>query len=91
MQLKSLLVNPVTAFAVITFAVSAPMFAHADTIGWAKWSSATAGTPGTATGTIGSISVTYSGENNGLLMNYPSWAPATTFRRRSEQRTARSQ
>jgi hypothetical protein len=79
MQLKSLLANPLTAFVVISFAVSAPMSAHADTIGWANWSGATAGTPGTATGTIGSITVTYSGENNGLLMNYPSWTPTATF------------
>ena len=79
MQQKNLLVNPVTAFIFVTFAVSAPMSAHADTIGWANWSGATAGTPGTATGTIGSITVTYSGENNGLLMNYPSWTPTATF------------
>ena len=79
MQLKSLLVNPVTAFILVTFAVSAPISAHADNIGWANWSSATPGTPGSASGTIGSITVTYSGQNSGLLTNYPSWTPTTTF------------
>ena len=61
MQLRSLLINPATVLILFTFAVSAPIRAHADTIGWTNWSSATAGTPGTATGTIGSITVTYSG------------------------------
>ena len=79
MRLKSLLAHPATAFILVIFAVSAPMSAHADTIGWAKWSSATPGTPGTAAGTIGSINVTYSGQNSGLLNSYPSWTPTTTF------------
>ena len=60
--------------------------AHADNIAWTKWTSATPGTasPGSATGTVtrtlyGTITVTYSGQNTGLLMGYPSWGPASTF------------
>ncbi|MBS1799735.1 MAG: PEP-CTERM sorting domain-containing protein [Acidobacteria bacterium] len=60
--------------------------AHADTIAWAHWTQATSGssTPGSATGTInsslyGTITVTYSGQTSGLLTNYPSWTPVSTF------------
>jgi hypothetical protein len=52
--------------------------AHADTIVWTNWSSASAGNPGSATGTVGAISVTYSGQTSGLT-NVPSWTPASTF------------
>lgn len=64
------------AFAVC-FLISAP--AKADTIDWTHWGSATAGSPGSATGTAGSITVTYSGQTSGLLTNYPSWTPVGTF------------
>jgi len=58
--------------------------AHADTIAWTKWTSATPGNPGSATGTInsalyGTITVTYSGQVSALETNYPSWSPASTF------------
>jgi len=78
MQLKRLLVNPVSALLLAACAVSAPALAHADTIAWTSWSSATSGNPGSATGTIGSINVTYSGQTTGLT-NVPSWTPAATF------------
>ncbi|MGD0444570.1 MAG: PEP-CTERM sorting domain-containing protein [Edaphobacter sp.] len=52
---------------------------HADTIAWATWTSGTSGSPGSATGTIGSITVNYSGQTSGLLTDYPSWTPTTTF------------
>ena len=59
--------------------------AHADNIAWTLWSSATPGTasPGSATGTItstvlGTITVTYSGQNTGLI-TVPSWTPVSTF------------
>ena len=63
-----------------TFAIPA----LADTIQWTHWTSATAGSPGSATGTVtstlyGTITVTYSGQNSGLLTNYPSWTPTSTF------------
>lgn len=78
MQLKRLLVNPVCAFLLAACAVSASAFAHADTIAWANWSTATSGTPGSASGTIGTINVTYTGQTSGLT-NVPSWTPASTF------------
>jgi hypothetical protein len=78
MQLKRLLVNPVSALLLAACAVSTSALAHADTIVWTNWSSATSGTPGSATGTIGSVSVTYSGQTSGLT-NVPSWTPASTF------------
>ena len=73
--------------ATAVLAAAAP--AYADTIAWTKWTSATpsndaAHTPGSATGTVstdlyGTITVTYSGQNLGLLTNYPSWGPTSTF------------
>ena len=78
MQLKRLLVNPVSALLLAACAFATSAVAHADTIAWTSWSSATSGNPGSATGTIGSINVTYSGQTSGLT-NTPSWAPASTF------------
>jgi hypothetical protein len=78
MQLKRLLVNPASALLLAACAVSTPALAHADTIAWTSWSTATSGNPGSASGTIGSIDVTYSGQTSGLT-NVPSWTPASTF------------
>jgi hypothetical protein len=78
MQLKRLLVNPVSALLLAACAVSLSAVAHADTIAWTNWSTATSGNPGSAAGTIGSINVTYSGQTSGLT-NVPSWTPASTF------------
>jgi hypothetical protein len=78
MPLKSLIVNRVSALVLAACAVSSPAFAHADTIAWTNWSSATAGSPGSAAGAIGSITVTYSGQTSGLT-NVPSWTPVSTF------------
>lgn len=57
--------------------------AHADTIAWTTWSSSTGGTntnpagaAGSATGTLGGVTVTYSGQLQGLQSNYPSWNSA---------------
>lgn len=50
---------------------------------WTDWTSATPGEPGAAVGTLGGISVTYSGEVLGnTLVNggfAAGWAPATSF------------
>jgi hypothetical protein len=78
MQLKRLLVNPVSALLLAACAVSVSAIAHADTIAWTNWSTATSGTPGSAAGTIGTVNVTYSGQTSGLT-NVPSWTPASTF------------
>jgi len=48
--------------------------AGASTIDWATWSSNTAG----AISGLG-ITVSYSGQLNGLSSGYPSWTPITTF------------
>jgi hypothetical protein len=55
--------------------------AHADTIDWATWTSDTSGTstPGSATASIGSIVVSYSGQTDGLLTGYPSWTPSSSY------------
>lgn len=74
MQRKHLL----TLLATTTLALFT-LSAHADPIDWATWSSGTAGSPGSATGSIGSIGITYSGQTDGLLTDYPSWTPTTTF------------
>jgi hypothetical protein len=66
-------------FALAVCIASSTLPACADTIAWTNWSSATPGSPGTGTGTIGSLSVSYAGETLGLLPNYPSWTPTTTF------------
>jgi hypothetical protein len=78
MQLKRLFLNPVSALLLAACAVSTSALAHADTITWTSWSSATSGNPGSAIGTAGSINVTYSGQTSGLT-NVPSWGPASTF------------
>jgi hypothetical protein len=78
MQLKRLLVNSVSALLFAACAVSTSALAHADTIAWANWSSASSGNPGSATGTVGAINVSYSGQTSGLT-NVPSWTPVSTF------------
>lgn len=55
---------------------------RAATITWTNWASATSGNPGSAQGTLAlspSITVAYTGQNNGLGSNYPSWTPTATF------------
>jgi hypothetical protein len=59
-------------------AIGPSAVAHADTIVWTNWSTASPGNPGTASGTAGTITVTYSGQTLGLT-NVPSWTPVSTF------------
>jgi hypothetical protein len=83
MRRKRLLVHPLSAVVFAACVVAVPALAHADTIAWANWSSATSGNPGSASGTIGAITVSYSGQTSGLTSlintNAPSWTPASTF------------
>ena len=66
------------AVAVAAAAFTLPL--HASTIDWTHWTAAVSGNPGSASGSLGSgVTVTYAGENNGLLIGYPSWNPASTF------------
>lgn len=81
MHIQKLFTSCASAGFVAACAFFLAPLAHADNIAWTQWTSATAGTatPGSATGTIGTITVTYSGQTSGLLTNYPSWGPAATF------------
>ena len=78
MPLRRLLVNPMSALLFAACTVCPSAVAHADTITWTNWSTVSAGNPGSASGTAGTITVTYSGQNSGLT-NVPSWTPASTF------------
>ena len=55
--------------------------ANAATIDWTSWSSTFSTDPssGSATGTAGSVGVSYSGELENLFFGYPSWGPNGTF------------
>lgn len=53
--------------------------ANAGNITWTTWISATAGNPGSASGTIGVVGVTYTGNLTRFYTNYPSWKPASTY------------
>ena len=56
------------------------MSASAATVDWTLWSTGVAGNPGSALGaTSGGVAVTYAGEMEQLVPNYPSWTPASTF------------
>jgi len=61
-------------------AIAAPV--SAQTV-WTDWTSATAGSPGSAAGTLNGIDVTYSGQVMGnRVINgafSPAWAPSTSF------------
>jgi PEP-CTERM motif len=59
--------------------IASALPASADTIAWTNWTSVTPGSPGTGTGTIGSITVTYSGQTSALLTDYPSWTPTSSY------------
>lgn len=71
--------KPLFALLLAAAFASTSLAAHADNIAWTSWSTGTSGNPGSASGTIGSINVTYSGQTSGLLHNYPSWGPTSTF------------
>ena len=80
MRLSRLLLS---AASLIALAAAVPA-AHADNIAWTHWTSVTSGSPGSGSGSIstvkyGSVGVTYSGQTSGMLTNYPSWGPASTF------------
>ncbi len=55
--------------------------AAANTVNWTQWSNTftASSSAGSASGTSGAIGVTYSGELENLIFNYPSWGPPGTF------------
>jgi hypothetical protein len=80
--MSRLMANAVFATALIVAPVLGVVSAGAATIDWAAWSNGyTAGYPsgGSDTATMGSNTVTYSGELLSVVANYPSWGPLGTF------------
>jgi hypothetical protein len=58
--------------------------AHATAVTWADWTGATPGVPGgSASATIATsptpVSVSYSGEVESLVLDYPSWGPSSSY------------
>lgn len=78
MAIHRLLVSIPAAALALCVVVGAPS-ARAETVTWAAWSAGVAGSPGSATGTIGANAVTYSGQTSGLLLDYPSWNPSSSY------------
>jgi len=78
--LKTITVS-VATFGAVGLMMGASVPARAATINWAVWSNVfTPGsTGGSATATMGSTTVAYSGEVISVLANFPSWGPAGTF------------
>lgn len=75
-KLRVLALTSATAAAAVLLAGGA----SAQTV-WTDWTSATAGAPGSAAGTLNGVAVTYSGELGSAVTNGSStiWAPATSF------------
>jgi len=64
----------------VALAFSSAGVAQANTIDWTDWTGATAGeTNGSAAGTAGPVTISYSGEVQSLYLNYPSWTPSTSY------------
>jgi hypothetical protein len=65
------LIGAFTLFAMPSFAATI----------WTDWTSATAGNPGSAAGTVNGVGVTYSGQVSGAVINGASgiWAPNSSF------------
>ena len=64
----------------LAFAAANATSAGAATIDWTYWSSPSPSpTAGSATGAAGGVGVSYSGEVESLVPNYPSWTPVGTF------------
>ncbi len=82
MRISRLMSGVALATALMVAPVLTAVSASAATIDWAMWSNSfTTGYPsgGSATATMGSNTVTYSGELLSVVPNYPSWGPAGTF------------
>jgi hypothetical protein len=56
----------------------------ANTVNWANWTSQAGIDPGcqkpaTVNGSAGIVDIKYSGDTCGIIINYPSWTPASTY------------
>jgi len=68
------------AAAALAFAATLAQGAQAATVNWTQWTGATdSATTGTATGVAGGIGVSFAGEVESLVANYPSWTPSTSY------------
>lgn len=56
-----------------------PFVSQADPVTWATWTSATLGGNETVSGTMGGISVTYTGQVFNFMSGYPQWLPSTSY------------
>jgi hypothetical protein len=79
MVIPSRNLRSILAVSAISFGLMAAGPAFADTVNWTHWTAGTSGSPGSATGTAGPVGVTYVGQTSGLLTNYPSWTPTSSF------------
>ncbi len=75
MHLRARFTTHMSALFLAAGAVFSAIPAHADVIDWTAWTSSGSGS---ASGTIGSIIVTYSGQTIGLT-SIPTWTPVATF------------
>jgi PEP-CTERM motif len=68
------------AFALMSVGFLSVAPASADTT-WTNWTSATAGAPGSASGSLNGVAVSYSGEVDSTVLNgtSPIWAPNSSF------------
>lgn len=72
--------NQITLACVAIIGFTFAMPASAAVIDWTNWSSSVANsTSGSAIGTAGVVSVSYSGELENFFANYPSYGPSSTF------------
>jgi hypothetical protein len=72
----------IRTYAFVVSIVAGVSGANAATIDWATWSSSSSNvlTGGTATGVTGAgVTITYSGEVQQVVPNYPSWDPNATW------------
>ncbi len=67
------------ASAVLATAAMVSLPAMADPITWTTWGTATLGGAGSASGTAGAVTVSYTGEIDNLFNAYPSYTPAPTW------------
>jgi hypothetical protein len=83
MNLKSLLGSALAVASLTAASVLGTVPAHAAVIDWTLWSSSTPGNagsgPGSASGAAGGVGVSYAGEIESLVPNYPSWTPTSSY------------
>jgi hypothetical protein len=77
MKLRSVLGSALAVASLTAVSLLGTASANAAFIDWTMWTSSTPG--GTATGSTGTVGVSYAGEIESLMANYPSWTPTSTY------------